>query len=761
MPQIVTLPTRKSNLIDLIFTNLSHLVHNINIIDPILNSDHNAIELNININPPTVNAKNFFYTDFKNGNYDELNNYLLNINWNQIFLNRNIDEMYKNFIQIITHGISLYIPIKIINQKKKFLPLHIRNLLKYKRKLWKKIYYPAVHHKYQIITKKLNHQILKYRKNCENRLINSNIDLYKYVKRNLKSNTAINQILVNNNYITNRNEIANCFLNYFYNVFNFAPPVNINNNQEICPINQNSSDLIFTPDSAVYDAICKMSPSINYSPDSLNNFIIKKYSIALTRPISMLLRQSFLVSKVPELWKTAYIVPILKSSNTYDISNFRPISLTSPIAKIAENFIKCKLESYIYANNILPKFQHGFHPRRSVQTCLTEQLDDWTNCLDNKQNCDIALFDLQKAFDYVHHKNLLFKLYSIGIPHDIVKWIEFFLTNRKFAINISGKNSTYSKPYNRGVPQGSILGPILFNLYIYDIKFLPINDKIKIKGYADDTKAYIIYDTLNAKTAQIELQDFINKFVDWCKINGLSVSKTKTKLFYIGNNNPKHFYKIDDEVIPKANDIVRDLGLFITPNLKWDEHIKIITKKAFKKWFMLYKFFKTNNEQIMIKLYVTYIRPILEFNCMLFNNQSIKLNNLLETIQKRITRMIFRRCFVTDPISEIPNYETRLNKLCLHTLAFRRNILELSYFYSIHNGKLDISKTNWPCLKDSTTRGHRSKYLRPHVRTNIRSKFFTVRTPKVFNALPDNIANNKIIKNINKTLTNYFINLNE
>ena len=194
------------------------------------------------------------------------------------------------------------------------------------------------------------------------------------------------------------------------------------------------------------------------------------------------------------------------------------------MSKIAENLVSCELTSFIERFNHLPSFQHGFRSKRSVDSLMTEMLDDITRAIELKLNCDIIYFDIAKAFGTIEICRIITKLSNIGITGNLLSWLKNFLSDRQIRVSVNGTLSNkFSAFINRGVPQGSVLGPLIFNLYMADVaaNFPHFND---IKAYADDHKAYYIYDTIPTLNP---LQLFIDHFHNWCIENGLRILSMK------------------------------------------------------------------------------------------------------------------------------------------------------------------------------------------------------------------------------------------
>src|SRR5882724_5367736 len=313
--------------------------------------------------------------------------------------------------------------------------------------------------------------------------------------------------------------------------------------------------------------------------------------------------------------------------------------------------------------NFIPPTQHGFVQQRSVYSAISETWDDFTAAIDSRQNIDVIYLDIKSAFDHVDHSLLLHKLAILGFGPNTTEWIKNFLSNRSMSVKI-GKHHSSSEtlPKAKGVPQGAVLSPLLFNLFISDITSI-INDDITIKQYADDIKVYVIYSKTSLNRTK-KLQDFLDRFNLWCNSLGLGLSLHKIHVLYFGSSNPNTQYFINGSPIVGSLDCVRDLGFFFSPSLKWNIHINRKCRSAYQRWFNFFKFFKSTDSQLYVRIYKSYIRPVLEFGSIITYKHSVRTDNNLESVQRKITRMIYRRCKLSLT-NDVPNYTERCKTLNL------------------------------------------------------------------------------------------------
>ncbi len=229
------------------------------------------------------------------------------------------------------------------------------------------------------------------------------------------------------------------------------------------------------------------------------------------------------------------------------MSNYRPVSLTSVICKVIEKLVRVALLSHLMDHNLVSPFQHGSVPGRSVVTQLLAVLDCWTDILDNGGSFDAVYLDFAKAFDSVPHFRLIKKLQSYNVGGRVLRWVEEFLANRRQRVVLQGTNSEWL-PVISGVPQGSVLGPVLVVVYIND---LPDEVKSKLFMYADDTK--VIRRVGNGDDG-MELQKDLEHLCEWAKVWQLNFNVGKCKVMHFGHRNPQFNYQMNNVVLDSVNE---------------------------------------------------------------------------------------------------------------------------------------------------------------------------------------------------------------
>nr|XP_047127784.1 uncharacterized protein LOC124808631 [Hydra vulgaris] len=456
--------------------------------------------------------------------------------------------------------------------------------------------------------------------------------VYAYINSKLKAKDHIRAISIENNEISTDSQVIANQLNRFFNsVFINESLTNMptceNITEKICPTPLfNEKDI----KKRLLNLNVHKSPGI----DRIHPMFLSKCADSLARPLCMIFNQSFLTGTLPTSWLKANITPIFKNGDRLNAGNYRPISLTSVVCKVMESIVKDTIMNHLSKNKLLIPEQHGFIKSKNCVTNLLETLDIITESINCGKCVDVAFLDFSKAFDSVPHSRLLLKLKSFGIVGKLLQWCKAFLANRKQRV-VLGLFESEWETVRSGVPQGSLDLDILFN---------------------------------------------------WTKRWLISFNKDKCKIMHFGRDNPKIKYNLkynatETEIIQHGlivTSLERDLGVYISDNLKWEDHIEKMLSKANQKLGMLKHAILYPDETSTKLLYMSLVRPHLEY------------------------------AFQKD------SYEQRLEKMDLQNLSKRREKGDLIQMYKFMN---KIDTINWhrePEVLGRLTRGHNQR-LRRHL----------------------------------------------
>ena len=492
---------------------------------------------------------------------------------------------------------------------------------------------------------------------------------------------------------------------------------------------------IFITVEMVIEEIGRLKVNKSCGPDEIHPKMLKELVSIISLPLSILLNRSMQEGVVPTDWKKAYVSAIYKKGSKSVAENYRPISLTSLVCKLMESFVKNEIMTHLITHNLLSPNQFGFISGRSTVTQLLKYLDKCIDKIVGGNVVDCIYLDFSKAFDTVPHKRLLNKLQAYGINGHILKWTEEFLIGRTQAVKVNGVSSEIGNVLS-GIPQGSVLGPTLFIIYINDIL-----DKISSDGFlfADDTK--IFRRILNKEDADA-LQSDLDALEEWSNIWLLRFNPEKCHVLSLGKLEDTKFtkrYKLYNNELDHVFE-EKDLGVTIDSNLSFEDHISSKVKIANAMMGLIRRSFSYLSCYLFRKLYLAFVRPHLEYAQVVWAPYSKKLVNMIENVQIRATKMV-------DGLGAL-DYPERLRKLNLPTMVHRRArgaMIELYKHFNVYT-RDTLSESFQP--RERTTRVHNRQLLEKVPKDGVRgiqSNFFYYRTVKAWNNLPAIVAEAKTL----------------
>lgn len=392
-----------------------------------------------------------------------------------------------------------------------------------------------------------------------------------------------------------------------------------------------------------------------------------------------------------------------------------------------ERIINNELLNYLVTNNLITKQQHGFIRKRCTCTNILESLHDWCLNLQMHLITDVIYFDFKKAFDSVSHPKLLLKLSAYGITGNLLAWLTDFLHHRTQMVKLDNIYSCMV-PVVSGVPQGSVLGPTLFLLFINDVVDAFDGLNIKLKLYADDIKLYSCY-AVNGQSS--DLIEAVKRLHTWSCTWQLQIAAKKCFVCTINNCdcNTRSSYGINGETFAHVEN-VRDLGVTVDKHLKFDEHVSKIVHKASSRAHLILKSFRSRDKHIMVKAFCTYVRPLLEYCSPAWSPHTLCLINKIEKVQRFFTKRI-------TGLRETP-YAERLKALRLQSLEYRRLFADLVLCFKIIHGDCNtVLSDSLTVNNNSRTRGHILKLYKYPCNNNLSKYYFTNRIVNVWNSLPE------------------------
>ena len=488
-------------------------------------------------------------------------------------------------------------------------------------------------------------------------------------------------------------------------------------------------DTLFFSWTDVRDAIASIPNGASCGPDGIPAVMLKKAKVAIGRMLAKFLAKSLETGEIPMILKQAFIIPIHKGGSRAQAVNFRPISLTSHIMKTCERVLRTCMVNFMEVNGKLDPRQHGSRSGHSTLSQLLQHQDEILQALENGDNIDSVYLDFSKAYDKVDHGILIHKLRKLGITGKLGRWILGFLSGRRQEVLVRGHKSRSSILIS-GVPQGSVLGPLLFLIFIGDISEGVTASTLV---YVDDSK---VKDKVNNEEEVEKLQDNLNTIYEWERNNNMKFNGGKFQVVRYGRNidlkeDTLYFTGDMTEVIEQV-ETVKDLGVMLTDDAKFDKQIENVCKKSKQKSGWIMRTFYSRKPDFMRKMFNSLVQPHIDYCSQLWapaeGVQMDKVENILRNYTKRITAV------------KEQNYWQRLKSLKMNSEVRRLERYKMIYTWKILEGQVPNCG-----LKENTTRNEQRgrMVVVPKVKTKasksvqtLRETSFQVSGPALYNKLP-------------------------
>lgn len=436
----------------------------------------------------------------------------------------------------------------------------------------------------------------------------------------------------------------------------------------------------FSPDE-VLNVICSLDSKKGPGSDGIPPLLLKRCAMELVAPVTLLFNRSLSERTFPSAWKTASIVPIHKSGSINRVTNYRGVSILCCLSKVFEKLMHNVL--YTVSAPIISPNQHGFMRQRSTTTNLMCYVTSLSREIESGRQVDAVYVDFAKAFDTVPHILVIEKLKCIGYPDWLAEWVFSYLTGRSAHVVVNSARS-HQFYITSGVPQGSVLGPLLFNIFVNDLCLRLSSFNL---SFADDLKLYrVICSPLNCSA----LQEDINTLLIWCSDNGMRVNSDKCKVisFSRSNNPVLHQYKMESAPLTRVTSIC-DLGVTIDTKVQFNDHVGITTAKAFSVLGLIRRHASEFTDIYALKsLYCSLVRSILEYAAPVWSPYYVVNILSIERVQKKFLRFALRSLPWNDP-SNLPPYTDRCQLISLEPLAARRVRMQRLFVFDILIGAID------------------------------------------------------------------------
>ena len=478
-------------------------------------------------------------------------------------------------------------------------------------------------------------------------------------------------------------------------------------------------------------------------PDNIHPRILSEIADEIADPLVTIYKKSLEAGILPSYWKLGSIVPIFKKGRRDLPQNYRPVSLTSILSKIIESLIRDQLLAFLIDEGLLAYQQHGFRPGRSCETQLLEVLDDWTSNIENGTPTDVIYLDFRKAFDSVPHQRLLLKLRSYGVDGKLLSWIEDFLSERRQRVVVNGRASGWI-PVDSGVPQRSVLGPLLFLLCIND---LPDGLQCSVRMFADDSK---IFSSVQNDADFTMLQSDIDQAVAWSDRWQMPFNE-KCEVLQIGYRTSRHEYSMRGKKLSLTYQ-EKDLGVVIDSELKFKQQAALAVSKANQILAVIRRSFCKIDVITLPILFKALVRPHLEYGNVIWGPFTRGEQQLVERVQRRATKLV-------PELRDTP-YPERLRKLKLPSLYYRRRRGDMVKVFQLIHGLICIDSSHLLEIRtESRTRGHPFKLVMPIATTRPRRNSFGVRVVKDWNELPHEVVMSNTLNQFKARIDKHWTNI--
>jgi hypothetical protein len=681
--------SRNATKLDLILTNLPKLVINPGVGAPVHENDHCTIFGTLNLK--TIRRQPFERDmwNFKNTNFDLFREELSNVNWDTCLESDNIDEICDSWTATfmeIAERIVTKKRVKVRPCDKNWYNNYLRHLRIIKDRVhgqWVKFRTPVFWENYKTARN-------TYFQECDRLKLEYEEHIYGNLANEITRNpkkwwTLVGEVMGSSkksSYPVIIKDGVQCLTDQekaqaFNETFLASSKLtgdNFDLPEGIPDIDHDSLDNIIIKEKDVEDVIKNINTNKAYGPDNISPKLIKEGGPAIVKILTKIFNKSLSLAKFPSLWKKANVLPIYKKAEDFITTNYRPVSLLSILAKIFEKVVFKYLFAYFRDNFLISIWQSGFVPGYSTITQFTEIYDQFCKAVNGGKEIRVVFLDISKAFDRVWHAGLLHKLKSCGITGKLLEWLRDYLTDRHQRVIINGQSSTWGH-IKAGVPQGSVLGPLLFLIFINDIAYVVRHCKIRL--FADDTCLYIEID--DPDTQAVQLDEDLESLNQWAKKWHVDFSPPKTKELVISRKRepPTHpVSHLDNQPIQKVTQH-KHLGLNLTSDLTWAIHIKEIADKANRRLGILRSLKYKLDRLSLERIYMGFIRPLLEYGDIVWDCPTDVLNPL-EVIQRNAARVVVgatARCS-TQGLYDETSWEPLQNRREFHRLSLMYNIVQ-------------------------------------------------------------------------------------
>lgn len=629
--------------------------------------------------------------NFNKADFIGLNTYFETIDWSFLSDLDSPEVIYEKICYKFDTAIDMYVPKQKprLNNKPPWFNsrlCNLKNITNKSHKIYKKSGDENDRRKFELARKEFtffrDFLYKKYISNIENNIKLNASAFWNYINSRKDNSHRIPKHMLYGDMKSDGNEEScDLFAKFFQSTF-IKP---YSNTSESFPLNYVTVANMQLNIDDVLIAINSLKNDSNCSIGTYPSIFFKKCSLNISMIILKLLTACLDQGKFLDCWKVCNIVPIFKSGDRSQVTNYRPIIMQCTFAKIFDIILKKKLFELV-EDKITP-YQHGFMPGRSTATNLMLLTHDIVRSMEGGSQCDVVYTDFSKAFDTVSHKLLIRKLCMLGLPHNLCLVLINFLEFRKLTVSIENCSSSHYINAYSGIPQGTHIGPLLFILFINDLPNILKFTKCLL--FADDLKLYSsVSDISDCQGIQADLKCL----TEWCLENEIMINVSKcNSVTYTHSISPLLYnYKIGNSPLKRSAE-VKDLGVIFDSKLSFSSHVDYITSKAYSTLGFIRRNSKEFRDHTTLKsLYVSLVRSKLEYCSIVWNPYYLKYSTRIEKVQKLFTRVIFKK--LNWP--EVVPYISRRKYLGLQQLSDRRSYFCIMFVYNVLSGNINCAEIN-------------------------------------------------------------------
>ncbi|RUM30450.1 MAG: hypothetical protein DSY42_04590 [Aquifex sp.] len=774
--QLIDVPTRvtatSATLLDLIITNNPDLIL-AKVVVPNLISDHDLIGIKINITKPRRQPLIKTFRQLRNYNKDILSNLIMSEyhSFNKILDTDNVNRQVYIFNENFIKCLDICAPVETKEIKRPYTPWftdELRDAISKKNAIHNDLKRDRANilllEQYKNIKKQVKSLIQSTKKDYYLKELinnkNNSTDKWNIIKEIIPNPKNSSEDYVFSDKEAKAEEFNTFFANIGKNTFEITQKCLLNNDltcQELSSHDYDNKGDIFRPQSVNVETVILTIKSLNKTRSvgcdgiSLNFIRDSLYMIAFY--LTVIVNTSLTTGVFPETWKHAMVIPFFKKGDQENVSNYRPISLLPILSKIVEKIVSNQLLDFLLKNNLLSNSQHGFRPNLSTESALLKITDAIYRNMDNKMISLLTLCDLSKAFDSVSHSILLKKCAILNID---AFWLNSYLKNRTQSVKLD-KTLSSKASVQFGVPQGSILGPILFNIYVNDMKDY-ISDCTLVQ-YADDTQ--LLHQGHLEKLNEIihQTEETLKKIKTYFSKNGLMVNATKTQCIFIGSR--QLCSHIPEDVVVKFDGTnispsihIKNLGLHMDRYMSFDAHINEISKKVMGMLIYINRISSYLDKKSRIIVVQSLVLSHINYCLSIWGTTTSSLINKVQKLQNFAARVAVGGIKKFDHVS--PAYkelkwlkikQKHTYDICCAMFKVINNVYPdwLYSFLTVHDSTASVTR-------------QQNNLVVPYSKTETGARAFTVTGPKTWNSLPFNITSTTSHASFKSKLRNFILN---